>query len=339
MRAAGRATAGYVAPERGPYALPRIPYLRLRFTLRSLGHAHLPRYKGSLLRGAFGHSLRTAVCAMGPTQPCGSCRLKRACVYTRVFETFIDDEPPPFLRGLDTSPRPYIFEPRCDEQNFPPGAELEFDLLLIGQAIDLQAYALLAVERMASTGLGRDRHRFTVARVQSLAMPAGWQEIGTLARGEAGRATMPEAPTAVLPSLTETPPSRAQLRFLTATRIKIRDRLASTIDIRHLIFNMLRRTLELAHFHVPDAKIDWSFHHLLDDATAVQIVAEDLHWHDWQRYSNRQQTKMALGGFVGSVEIQGNLAPVWPLLRTAEVLHVGKGATFGLGNLRIDVGD
>ena len=44
---------------------------------------------------------------------------------------------------------------------------------------------------------------------------------------------------------------------------------------------------------------------------------------------------MILGGFVGEMEIEGDLEPLVPLLRTAEILHLGKGATFGLGRMEI----
>jgi hypothetical protein len=94
------------------YRLPSIPYLRLRVAMRAEAEAALPEYHGSMLRGAFGHALRRTVCTMGPAQPCGSCQLRRACVYTRIFETFVEDEPPPFLRGVDQAVRPYVFEPR-----------------------------------------------------------------------------------------------------------------------------------------------------------------------------------------------------------------------------------
>ena len=83
------------------YRLPAIPYLRLRVTMRAAEPAVLPEYHGSMLRGAFGHALRRTVCTMGPRQPCVSCQLRRACAYTRIFETFVEDEPPPFLRGID----------------------------------------------------------------------------------------------------------------------------------------------------------------------------------------------------------------------------------------------
>jgi hypothetical protein len=342
------------------YTLPSIPYLRLRCTLRALDHARLPAYKGSLLRGAFGHALRRAVCAFGPQQACASCRLRRACVYTGLFETFIEDEPPPFLRGLPTSPRPYIFEPRGQDRDLPPGSALDFDLLLIGQAVDHQAYALLALERMAAGGLGRERYRFEFEQARTLGADGEWREADPrrpatplMAGATIARAAADSTPAsanreaAALAEASETPhpagsavaqdipPAQATLHFLTPTRIKIRDRLAPSIGPRPLVFAMLRRILELAHFHVPGAQLDWSFHPLLDHASAIRVQAADLRWHDWQRYSNRQQTKMFLGGFVGNLHLAGDLAPLWRLLRAAEVLHVGKGATFGLGKFAI----
>src|SRR4029077_3771183 len=56
-------------------------------------------------------------------------------------------EPPPFLRGIDQAVRPYVFEPRGGGERLPRGGSLEFDLLLFGQAVELQAYAALALER------------------------------------------------------------------------------------------------------------------------------------------------------------------------------------------------
>jgi hypothetical protein len=357
--------AAVAAPGQAPgvlYALPRIPYLRLRFGLRAERAATLPRYHGSLLRGAFGHALRLAACAMGPSQPCVTCRLRRACVYTRLFETFVEDEPPPFLHGLPTSPRPYVFEPLGAASAVAAGGLLEFDLLLIGQAVDLQAYVLLAVERMAERGLGRDRHRFKLEGVRYLDPSGRWREayapggvgartgaasllppgaagvgagVGVGAEGRAEGAAAGVAAAVEAPVAAESAPGRATLRFVTPTRIKVHDHLVPAIGVRPLVFAMLRRTLELAHFHVPGAAIDWTFRALLDHASSVEVCGSRLRWYDWERYSSRQKTKMSLGGFVGTLEIAGDLGPLWALLRTAEILHVGKGATFGLGRFEI----
>jgi hypothetical protein len=314
-----------------PYPLPRLPYIRLRFTLRAADRAFLPPFKGSLLRGAFGHALRRSVCTMGPAQPCPDCLLRRACVYTRVFETLIEGETPPFLRGLPTSPRPYVFEPGTEERSFEPGDALPFDLLLVGQAADLLAYALLAVERMARAGLGANRVPFELDRADLALAGGGWQEV--YAEGQAtkalGRISL------LLPSDEPLGPGEVTLRFHTPTRLKVRGKLQGEPDFRTLAFAMLRRTLELTWCHSPGLEIDWELRPLLDLASDVRVTAADLRWHDWERYSNRQGTKISMGGFVGTMTLAGDLAPFGPLLRTAEALHVGKGATFGMGRVEV----
>ncbi|HEV2845681.1 MAG TPA: CRISPR system precrRNA processing endoribonuclease RAMP protein Cas6, partial [Thermoanaerobaculia bacterium] len=92
----------------------------------------------------------------------------------------------------------------------------------------------------------------------------------------------------------------------------------------------------LAHFHVPGAEINWDFRALLDRASQVRIAAADVRWHDWERWSQRQQTSMKLGGIVGRLVLAGELEAFSALLRAAEVVHVGKGTTFGLGRIALD---
>jgi hypothetical protein len=313
-----------------PYALPRLPYVRLRCTLRAEAPAVLPPFKGSLLRGAFGHALRRLACSLGPAQACPDCVLRRTCVYPRVFETLIEDDPPPFLRGLPTSPRPYVFEPGTDERLFAPGDPLPFDLLLFGQAADLQAWALLAIERMARSGLGRDRHPF-VLETADASTGNGWQTV--YAAGRISPALAAVQP--LLPSGAPLDDRQVALRFLTPTRLLVRGTLVEEPAFRPLVFAALRRALELSWFHLPGAQLDWHFRPLLDLASGIRVTARSLHWHHWERYSNRQGRKIEMGGFEGTIHLEGDLAPFAPLLRMAEVLHIGKGATFGLGRVAV----
>jgi len=315
--------------------LPTIPYLRLRLTLLAEEPATLPPYQGSMLRGAFGHALRHLVCAAGPRQPCDTCRLRRGCHYTRLFETFIDGDPPPFLRGLETAPRPYVFEPDVSHLDrgsprYAPGDPLGFDLLLFGQATDLAGWALLAVERMAEAGLGARRARFALDRVLARDPQGSWKVLR-----DAGRWTGRDVPPPSEPARNGLPAERIILCFPTPLRLPVQGRLATRFNVRNLAFPIVRRVLELATFHVPGAELDWELRPLLEHAGTVRIAASDLRWYDCQRYSNRQERKVDLGGLRGQMELEGDLAPLAPLLRAAEVVHVGKGATFGLGKMEI----
>lgn len=317
------------------YSIPAIPYVRLRMTLQAEEPAVLPPFQGSMLRGAFGHALRRTVCAMGPEQECASCMLRHACHYTRIFEPYVEGEPPPFLRGIDQAVRPYVFEPfggiDHGEARLAPGDPLQFDLLLFGQAVELQAYAFLAVERMARAGLGAGRQRFRLARVEAPGPDGTRRELFS-----AGSPPSTEPAPAVVPAEAVVPSGRLALRLETPLRVKVRDQLSGQPRFRDLVFNMLRRVLELAHFHVAGAAIDWSFRPLLEEADAVRIVDADLHWYDWERWSNRQQSSMKLGGLVGRIVLEGDVTPFAALLGAAQIVHVGKGATFGLGKLAVE---
>lgn len=323
--------------------IPAFPYLRLRATLSAAAPARLPPFKGSLLRGAFGHSLRRMVCVMGPRQPCPSCNLRRSCIYPRLFETLIEGEPPPFLRGLATAPRPYVFEPQTDERrDYSLGDSLRFDLLLVGQAVELQGYAALAIERMARGGLGARRAPFRLDRLQYLGADRtfldGWdgqrrcwcvEAPAILAGGEAAAARVGSGADETVP------PEQVTLRFLTPTRILVRKRPVTEPPFRLLAFQMLRRILELLHFHVPGTELEWDLRPLLEKADAIETVHR-LTWRDWNRFSNRQQRKVTLGGFLGEMTLQGDLGPFEGLLRTAEIIHIGKGTTLGMGKFELD---
>jgi hypothetical protein len=87
---------------------------------------------------------------------------------------------------------------------------------------------------------------------------------------------------------------------------------------------------------VPGAAVDWDFQPLLQRSDGVQVTGADLRWLDWERWSQRQNAAMKLGGLVGSLTLGGDVSPFAPLLRAAEILHAGKGAVFGLGKVELE---
>jgi hypothetical protein len=275
--------------------------------------------------------------------------LRKQCVYPRLFETLIEaNEPTPrFLRGLPTAPRPYIFEPLDERRVYKTNEELTFDLILLGQAVELHPFAIFAVSQMAEHGLGARRMPFQLEKVHWFNTDHISGSQGIARKGDANQ---PEAKWQPLydgttkrlldtPTPQQThhavnqPANHLKITFLTPTRLKFMNNLSTDFTFRMLVFKMLRRVLELAHFHVPAAKIDWEFHDLLVAADGVKISSRDLRWIDWERRSNRQKTEMKMGGFVGELDLEENLSPFMDLMRTCEVVHVGKGAVFGNGKI------
>lgn len=310
--------------------LPHLSHATFRFTLQARDALLLPAYKGSVLRGGFGHAFRKVVCTMGPI-PCDTCLLQSKCAYPQVFETPISGTPPPFMRGVKTGPQPFVLQPPLSEQSLTkPGESLSFDLVLIGRAIEILPYFIYTFDRLGDMGIGRGKGKF---RLQSVAVWQGdWQEIYHVETQtlQAFQPVTPE-PAAVPASLSE-----LTLTFLSPTRIKAHGKLISEISFREIVLNLLRRVCTLAYFHMPDAEVDWDWKELLERANEVTVIESRLEWKDWERYSNRQKTRMKLGGFVGNLRLAGELKEWLPLLRLGEAVHIGKGATFGLGWYRIE---
>lgn len=317
--------------------------LTTALSLKALQDCDLPAWKGSLLRGAFGHALRRTACTMKPGQRCENCMLRSHCSYTRIFETFITEQPPPFLKGLDTSPRPFIFEPYDHTKIYQAGATLWFDFILIGDVIDFVPYVVFAMMLMGHGGLGVKRHQFDLTAAycfqpdEEHSDPEANPDWQLLYDGESQKILFTPTAQSLSPeNHANAAPERVTLRFLTQTRLKFGASLAIDFTFRQLVFKMLRRILELAYFYAPREQIDWEFHPLLQAASAIAIKDRNLHWEEQGRYSSRQQAKMQLGGFVGDMTLQGDLAPFLDVLHYSEVLHVGKGTTFGLGRIEVE---
>ena len=74
---------------------PHFALVYYRFTLVALDKIYLPPYKGSAIRGGFGHTFKKLVCTY-PRMCNKSCQIGNDCPYGYVFET----APPPDARWL-----------------------------------------------------------------------------------------------------------------------------------------------------------------------------------------------------------------------------------------------
>lgn len=308
------------------YRIPDIPYITLRFHMKAKSSALLPPVKGSMLRGAFGHALKKTVCPMDAKQSCETCLLRGQCVYANIFETYVDREPPPLFKGLKATPRPFIISAAARQTKYLTEDRLNFELTLLGRAVNKIPYVIVAFEKAAALGFTKRQHQFRLTAVDCF--NEAWQPVydGKTLSGDFSIQSI--LTTAVCPE-------KLRLRFLSPTRIVIKGKLTSDFTFRELIFKMLLRLLELAYFHVDDSAPDWHFKHFLDAADHVQLTPLRMFWRDWKRRSNKQKSLLSMGGFMGEVELKGDLAPFYPLLKAAEVVHVGKGTVFGLGKVRV----
>lgn len=310
-----------------------------KFRLAARDPLRLPPYKGSTLRGGFGTAFKKVVCAIR-TKDCLQCLLKEKCVYSYIFET-----PPPkdseILRKYEKAPHPFIIEPPLeDKTEYTPGDSLDFHLVLIGKALDYLPYFIYTFEELGTMGIGKGRGKFELLEVRHgdrtiyqstdkklQSIPDSDFSSSSVFNGQNGSGDFHG-----LDNFSGDP--SLSLNFLTPTRMIVDGKLVTEPDFHHLARTLLRRISTLSYFHC-DKRLDLDFKGLIEKAGKVETRDRVTTWHDWERYSARQDTKMKMGGFVGRVSFKGELEDFMPFIRLGRILHVGKGTSFGLGKYEI----
>lgn len=314
--------------------LKKISFASFVFHLRASTELHLPPYKGSTLRGAFGIVFKDTVCVV-EHRDCDRCILRQKCAYPYIFDTPVPDGSAR-MRKYQRAPHPFVIEPPLDTRTtYKPGSSLSFGLTLIGKAIDYLPYFIYTFQRLGeSWGIGRGRGRFQIKQVAWLG-PEGEEK--AIYDGEEKILTNsfhPLSLSQVSVSPASLSPFSVSVRFLTPSRITYNGHLHGVPEFHVIVRSLLRRLSNLCYFHCgQELRLD--FKEIIERSEQIQIRDRDVRWHDWERYSARQDTRMKIGGFVGRVAYRGQLGEFLPILRLGEKIHLGKGTGFGLGKFVI----
>ncbi len=316
----------------------RIALSRYRFRLEALEALGLPEYLGSTLRGGFGAIFRKLACP-GSRLRGNECPLPQQCPYHLIFEPSPPPEAPA-LRNLDEIPRPFVIvPPAVSERVYQAGAAFSFDLTLIGKAIPFLPYFIVAFKELGNQGLGRERKKFRLNRIDLVdprsdrAEPIYTAE-EELVRTREVKVTLADCRDLAPSLLTEGDPASLRLLFLTPTRLKHQGHLVDIPEF-HIVFRtLLRRLSSLALFHC-GVRLDVDYRGLIAQAQTVQLIQNGTKWVDWARYSSRQKERMLFGGLVGQAAYTGDFRPFLPYLLFGQWTHVGKNTTFGLGRYTI----
>lgn len=292
----------------------QINYKVLEFAIKAETELKLPDFKGSAFRGGFGNVFRQITCVL-KRYDCVECPLKAKCIYAYVFET-VSDGAADFLNmhKYEKVPHPFVFEPPLSRQKvFQPEEELNFRVIIIGNAMQYAPYFAFTFKELGCAGIGKGRGKFSISKILSTN----------------------EKTISLQPPVCEKKFTKLSLNILTPIRIKYERALVEKLEFHILIRSLLRRLSLLYYFHCGKQPLQIDVKSLIEKAEKVKILNANTHWYDWERYSSRQNTRMKLGGVIGEITYEGDIAPFMPFLRAGEILHVGKGTSFGLGKYEI----
>lgn len=312
-----------------PARLPDpFPVARLRLRARVERAVHWPEYEGSALRGLWGHALRRLICATG--QPaCDGCPLLARCAYPALFEP---QPVPGDKRHADPAP-PYVIEPVAQPRVLAEGDGYAFDLVVFGAALAEVDLVVRAWQVALARDIGPTRGALRLegadlVDTQGAAQP--WLDLRAAAPRPSPLAPVPLARAGDAPA-------RMQVRLHTPLHVKRGGRPLRPHELTAAdwAWAVVRRVADVCELHLGQPT-GFDFAALKAAAGALRRTDAELDWLELRRWSNRQQRHTPQAGIVGSLTVEGDLAPFWPALQLGCWLHAGGKASFGLGRYAIE---
>ncbi len=283
-------------------------------------------YAGSMLRGAFGQALRKLACVTH-MQDCKACMLYRQCAYPKIFET-----PAPHhiqFQRFSQIPNPFVLEPPPMGSNaLAVGDTFNFNIVLIGQALEQLPLVIFAWQTALNVGLGPNHAKVELLNVVFEPNQSVAQRIYT--NGVDASLIQPSAftPEPLAPT------DQLTIKLLTPLRIQKKGQVLShNMECKDFLMALIRRYYFLKEFHTPDYQAP-DFKKLAGQVEKIDGY-HDVSWCEWQRYSSRQQQKMIFGGVLGQLHLVGELIPFLPMLVSGQWFHVGNKTTFGMGQYQL----
>lgn len=342
---------------------PAFTLARYRLTLEALDPLVLSPWKGSALRGGFGHAFKRLVCIQ-PHACRERCQIGNACPYGYIFET----APPEDSEVLSTAQsvsRPFVIHPPDDPRTLiPAGERMAFGLTLLGRGVNYLPYFVAVFKELGQVGLGRTRGRYRLLSMDALHPYRDESAPVYRAADERVRDVhLPVTAGEIMAYAATLPADRVTLHFDTPARLKHQGGWVRSGPPFHvLVRRLLDRISSLSYFHCGQ-RFETDFRGLVERAAGIEVAHSATRWEDWSRFSGRQKQHVRMGGLVGRVTyaspkpvkghpdasinspqgpvqarpelVEGALREYLPLLALGALVHVGKGTVFGNGGYQV----
>lgn len=282
-----------------------IKYLPLKISLAAIENAELPAFLGSTIRGAIGQALYSDTAA-----------------FTYLYNNHTLDR-----SGKDVL-NPYIIVPPLnDKTSYQIGEELNIDLILLGNAVQYAPSLIHALQSVQKLQLGALRYYFELKKItHGLNQRIIWQD---------GHLNKIALQSIILPYQTLSDVKQIIISLRTPLRIRRSGALLEAVDFLTIIRNIINRMEAIAKRY--GGWVDkLEAERVLILASEVSIIQNQLEMKNIKRYSNRLGEKMDFSGLLGNVQFEGNLTPFVPWLYAAQILHIGRNTTFGMGKIEVE---
>lgn len=253
-------------------------------------------FLGSTLRGAFGIALKQ-VCCFDFNVTCEKCSSQTTCLYYNFF-------------SQSNTIHSYRFSKLLNTNNF------NFTLYLFEEACYQLPYVLNALYVMLTQyGLGVKRETFTIQNILCNGIDIYNQKTFDISK------------VSIQHFEVQNYKQDVRLYFMTPLRMKSANKLLMTKPtLEQILTSIVNRFNELMGLPLVRLSFKPIYREEKSEVTFIDLT----------RYSNRQQTKMQLGGIIGHIDYVQLDEQSYRLLKLGEILGVGKQTVFGLGEIKVE---
>jgi hypothetical protein len=281
-------------------------------------------YWGSAWRGLLGWELRSLLCPFPKKPPCKACLIRKSCPYFRLMEDQSE------ASGIQEAPRGYVLHPST---NGCPNT-MRIMLTLFGESIRYVPAVLKALQNGETTGLGASRTSYRMQGIREVLpkgetrdIPIDFDGFSSFGSGTPLSDWMP-TPAKLQPPIS--------CRLLTPVRLRKKGKYLGRMDWAYFFATLIRRVETLQMLFASGAPLGRErFVWLCSQFSGLVPRFESLVWQEYSRWSNRQRKKVPMGGLIGEAVFDDGCPWLYPWLALAEMVHVGKGASMGLGKVEI----
>lgn len=299
--------------------------VKLRIRLASASPRQLLR---RLYRSAdpFRHAFQSLACRSG-RQACRDCHRCSSCPYHAVFgqELSVDAAA---LRRFQKPPLPFVFDFPAAADHAHGSEQLECGLILVGSAIrHLQDFigALQAVIR--SHDITAECGAVAISGLASIDQAGNAFQIPLTS----GQAVVHELAVLDLHGILDMRPlsdSRVSLRFLTPWRLMRQGHLVREFRADTFLRALMRRVSSLMYYYC-GWEMEADFKVCSDMAGMIALSAPEF------GFCGGDGGAWGQAGITGSGVLLGDVTELLPFLLLGELLHLGKGASFGMGRFEL----
>lgn len=260
---------------------------------------------------------RKVACIL-PRQSCETCIVRSRCTYVGIFRPALFREIPLDKGRKPPMPISFMFPESSDSEGI-----FVLEMSLFQPWVDRLPYLIFAI-----TNLGKSKaHPFVVLEGRQWT-EGEWQVFYDGRREAFEKVVEPRAP--FFPQMA----GGVLLRWVRPGRLFKKGKPATNLGLSDFLEALQRRIRDLEVWH-GDGRVP-SMRELLDKAGDVSWRAVGLQWVERHRHSRRQGKTVALGGLMGEMLLEGNLAPLGEFLALGRDLGVGKGTALGLGRYELE---